>query len=62
MKGQSFAMLINGMAQPALLFLGEIPHPSTGHSHVAAKALSASRRPNETEKSSARMPSQTNTD
>jgi hypothetical protein len=26
----SFTMLINAMAQPALLFLGEIPHPATG--------------------------------
>jgi hypothetical protein len=26
----SFTMLINAMAQPALLFLGEIPHPGTG--------------------------------
>jgi hypothetical protein len=25
-----FTMLINAMAQPALLFLGEIPHPGTG--------------------------------
>jgi len=25
-----FTMLVNAMAQPALLFLGEIPHPSTG--------------------------------
>jgi hypothetical protein len=24
-----FAMLVNAMAQPALLFLGEIPHPAT---------------------------------
>jgi len=25
-----FTMLINAMAQPALLYLGEIPHPATG--------------------------------
>jgi len=25
-----FTMLINAMAQPALLYLGEIPHPGTG--------------------------------
>jgi hypothetical protein len=25
-----FTMLINAMAQPALLYLGEIPHPTTG--------------------------------
>ena len=29
-EGVSFIMLINAMAQPALLFLGEIPHPATG--------------------------------
>ncbi len=29
-EGVSFTMLINAMAQPALLFLGEIPHPTTG--------------------------------
>jgi hypothetical protein len=29
-EGVDFTMLINAMAQPALLFLGEIPHPSTG--------------------------------
>jgi hypothetical protein len=28
--GVDFTMLINAMAEPALLFLGEIPHPSTG--------------------------------
>jgi hypothetical protein len=27
-------MLINAMAEPALLFLGEIPHPSTGRPTV----------------------------
>ena len=32
--GVDFTMLINGMAQPALLFLGEIPHPATGESKV----------------------------
>jgi hypothetical protein len=29
-RGVDFTMLINAMAEPALLFLGEIPHPSTG--------------------------------
>ena len=29
-EGVDFTMLINAMAQPALLFLGEIAHPSTG--------------------------------
>ena len=29
-EGVDFTMLINAMAQPALLFLGEIPHPGTG--------------------------------
>ena len=28
--GVDFTMLINAMAEPALLFLGEIAHPSTG--------------------------------
>ena len=28
--GVDFTMLINAMAEPALLFLGEIPHPGTG--------------------------------
>jgi hypothetical protein len=32
--GVSFTMLINAMAQPALLFLGEIPHPGTGQPTV----------------------------
>ena len=29
-EGVDFTMLVNAMAQPALLFLGEIPHPSSG--------------------------------
>jgi len=29
-EGVDFTMLVNAMAQPALLFLGEIPHPATG--------------------------------
>jgi hypothetical protein len=29
-SGVDFTMLINAMAEPALLFLGEIAHPSTG--------------------------------
>jgi len=29
-----FTMLLNAMAQPALLFLGEIPHPQTGEGRV----------------------------
>jgi hypothetical protein len=29
-EGVDFTMLVNAMAQPALLFLGEIEHPSTG--------------------------------
>ena len=29
-EGVDFTMLINAMAQPALLYLGEIPHPTTG--------------------------------
>lgn len=29
-----FTMLINAMAQPALIFLGEIPHPGTGKPEV----------------------------
>ena len=32
--GVDFTMLVNAMAQPALLFLGEIPHPSTGERTV----------------------------
>jgi hypothetical protein len=31
-EGVDFTMLINAMAQPALLYLGEIPHPATGQS------------------------------
>lgn len=33
-EGVDFTMLVNAMAQPALLFLGEIPHPSTGQKNV----------------------------
>ena len=33
-EGVDFTMLINGMAQPALLFLGEIPHPGSGETTV----------------------------
>src|SRR5262245_30965178 len=33
-EGVDFTMLINAMAQPALLFLGEIPHPATGKADV----------------------------
>lgn len=29
-EGVDFTMLVNAMAHPALLFLGEIPHPATG--------------------------------
>ena len=29
-----FTMLINAMAQPALIFLGEIPHPSSGRAEI----------------------------
>ena len=29
-EGVDFTMLINAMAQPALLYLGEVPHPATG--------------------------------
>lgn len=32
--GVDFTMLINAMAEPALLFLGEIAHPSTGKPQV----------------------------
>jgi len=32
--GVDFTMLINAMAEPALLFLGEISHPSAGRSLV----------------------------
>jgi len=33
-QGVDFTMLLNAMAQPALLFLGEIPHPGTGQATV----------------------------
>jgi hypothetical protein len=33
-EGVDFTMLVNAMAQPALLFMGEIPHPSTGQPEV----------------------------
>jgi hypothetical protein len=33
-EGVDFTMLVNAMAQPALLFLGEIPHPATGEKKV----------------------------
>lgn len=33
-EGVDFTMLINAMAEPALLFLGEIAHPSTGRPSV----------------------------
>lgn len=33
-EGVDFTMLINAMAEPALLFLGEIPHPATGQPTV----------------------------
>ena len=33
-EGVDFTMLINAMAQPALIFLGEIPHPGTGRPEV----------------------------
>lgn len=33
-QGVDFTMLLNGMAQPALLFLGEIPHPGSGETKV----------------------------
>jgi hypothetical protein len=36
-EGVDFTMLINAMAQPALLFLGEIPHPGTGKTTVNAE-------------------------
>lgn len=32
--GVDFTMLINAFAQPALIFLGEIPHPATGQPTV----------------------------
>lgn len=33
-SGVDFTMLINAMAQPALIFLGEIAHPSSGRQEV----------------------------
>jgi len=33
-EGVDFTMLVNAMAQPALLFLGEIAHPATGQPTV----------------------------
>jgi len=33
-EGVDFTMLINGMAQPALIFLGEIAHPGTGKPEI----------------------------
>ena len=33
-EGVDFSMLINAMAQPALIFLGEIAHPGTGKQEV----------------------------
>ncbi len=33
-EGVDFTMLVNAMAQPALLFLGEIPHPSSGQTQL----------------------------
>lgn len=33
-EGVDFTMLINAMAEPALLFMGEIPHPATGKAVV----------------------------
>ena len=33
-EGVDFTMLINAMAQPALIFLGEIPHPGTGKPEI----------------------------
>ena len=33
-KGCDFTMLINAMAEPALLFLGEIPHPDSSQPMV----------------------------
>ena len=33
-EGVDFTMLINAMAQPALIFLGEIPHPGKGQAEV----------------------------
>ena len=33
-EGVDFTMLINAMAQPALIFLGEIAHPGTGKAEI----------------------------
>ena len=33
-EGVDFTMLINAMAQPALIFLGEISHPGTGQPEI----------------------------
>lgn len=33
-EGVDFTMLINAMAQPALIFLGEVAHPGTGRPEV----------------------------
>lgn len=33
-EGVDFTMLVNAMAQPALLYLGEIPHPATGQTSM----------------------------
>lgn len=32
--GVDFTMLINAMAQPALIFLGEVPHPASGREEI----------------------------
>jgi hypothetical protein len=33
-EGVDFTMLLNAMAQPALIFLGEVAHPGTGQAEV----------------------------
>ena len=33
-EGVDFTMLINAMAQPALIFLGEVAHPGTGQQEI----------------------------
>ena len=33
-EGVDFTMLINAMAQPALIFLGEVAHPGTGQPEI----------------------------
>jgi hypothetical protein len=33
-EGVDFTMLINAMAQPALIFLGEVSHPGTGRPEI----------------------------